>query len=79
MRGYESIFYDCRCTGNALKETESFSVAYGGKIRDLAISVDYVEIIGGICFFKERGLLPGMSMIVGVLLNSPLILYQGAI
>ena len=41
--------FDCRCTGNALKETESFSVAYGGNIRDLAIYVDYVEIIGGIC------------------------------
>ena len=49
MRGYESLYYDCRCMGNALKETESFSVAYGGNIRDLAISVDYVEIIGGIC------------------------------
>ena len=41
--------FDCRCTGNALKEIERFSVAYGGKIRDLVISVNYVEIIGGIC------------------------------
>ena len=40
--------FDCRCMGNALK-TESFSVAHGGKNRDLAISFDYVEIIGGVC------------------------------
>ena len=25
--------FDCRGTGNALKETESFSVAYEGKIE----------------------------------------------
>ena len=47
--GMSQYIFDCRCTGNALKETESFSVAYGGNIRDLAIYVDYVEIIGGIC------------------------------
>ena len=40
--------FDCRCMGNALKKAESFSVAYGGKNRDLAISLDYVECIGDV-------------------------------
>ena len=60
--------FDCRCTGNALKETESFSVAYGGNIRDLAMSFDFTKL-QVISVIKEKGLLPKRSMMIGVFIE----------